>query len=55
MPNIHYNISLPFEKEPNMVITDPKKQILTRTGAAFIKNGYNVKVFDFADSENSLC
>jgi membrane protein, putative (traD/traG family) len=55
MPNIHYNISLPFEKEPNMVITDPKKQILTRTGAAFIKNGYNIKVFDFADSENSLC
>ncbi|WFQ93036.1 type IV secretory system conjugative DNA transfer family protein [Mycoplasma feriruminatoris] len=55
LPNLHYNASLPFDEKPNMVITDPKKQILSRTGEMFVNKGYNVKVFDFSDARNSLC
>lgn len=55
LPNLHYNASLSFNEKPNMVITDPKKQILSRTGQMFINKGYNVKVFDFSDARNSLC
>ncbi|MDQ0567621.1 type IV secretory system conjugative DNA transfer family protein [Mycoplasma yeatsii] len=54
IPNIWYNATLPNEKKPNMVITDPKKQILSRTGKMFLENGYNIKVFDFDDSLKSL-
>ncbi|WP_373436781.1 type IV secretory system conjugative DNA transfer family protein [Metamycoplasma equirhinis] len=55
IPNIHYNITLSNQQKPNLVITDPKKQILARTGNIFIENGYEIKVFDFEDSKNSLC
>nr|WP_233752013.1 type IV secretory system conjugative DNA transfer family protein [Mycoplasmopsis agalactiae] len=37
-----------------MVISDPKKQILARTGNIFKQNGYEIKVFDFIDAKNSL-
>ncbi|UWD34771.1 type IV secretory system conjugative DNA transfer family protein [Mycoplasma cottewii] len=54
LPNIWYNATLPDDKKPNMVITDPKKQILARTGKMFLENGYKIKVFDFDDSLKSL-
>ncbi|AGJ90643.1 type IV secretory system conjugative DNA transfer family protein [Mycoplasma putrefaciens] len=54
LPNIWYNATLPYDKKPNMVITDPKKQILFRTGKMFKANDYNIKIFDFEDARKSL-
>ncbi|VEU81683.1 type IV secretory system conjugative DNA transfer family protein [Mycoplasmopsis arginini] len=55
IPNLHYNATLENDKKPNIIITDPKKQILSRTGNMFLENGYNITVFDFNDFQKSLC
>ncbi|MCK8461670.1 type IV secretory system conjugative DNA transfer family protein [Mycoplasma capricolum subsp. capricolum] len=54
LPNIWYNATLAHHLKPNMIITDPKRQILSRTGKMLIENGYNIKVFDFEDAKKSL-
>lgn len=54
IPNLHYNASLENDLKPNIVITDPKKEILKITGEMFLEKGYEIKVFDFIDAKNSL-
>ncbi|MCE6090904.1 type IV secretory system conjugative DNA transfer family protein [Mycoplasmopsis agalactiae] len=54
IPGIDYNANLAQSEKPCMVISDPKKQILARTGNIFKQNGYEIKVFDFIDAKNSL-
>nr|WP_307917890.1 type IV secretory system conjugative DNA transfer family protein [Mycoplasmopsis bovis] len=47
IPSIHYNANLDYKERPNMIISDPKKQILARTGNILKQKGYEIKVFDF--------
>ncbi len=54
IPSIHYNANLDYKERPNMIISDPKKQILARTGNILKQKGYEIKVFDFIDPKNSL-
>ncbi|WP_277870063.1 type IV secretory system conjugative DNA transfer family protein [Metamycoplasma auris] len=54
IPGIVYNANLKDNEKPNLVISDPKKQILKRTGKILKENGYEIKVFDFIDVKNSL-
>ncbi|WP_152414848.1 type IV secretory system conjugative DNA transfer family protein [Metamycoplasma auris] len=54
IPGIDYNANLDKNEKPCMVISDPKKQILARTGNIFKQNGYEIKVIDFIDIKNSL-
>ncbi|MGZ9756855.1 type IV secretory system conjugative DNA transfer family protein [Mycoplasma sp. 4423] len=54
LPNILYNINLPVNNRPNMVIIDPKKEILSFTGKRFEEQGYKIYVIDFASPVNSL-
>ena len=54
------SISLPFAElmsrsklGASMVITDPKKEIYYKTAATFRDQGYNIKVIDFTDFNNT--
>ncbi len=38
-----------------MVITDPKAEILRKTGAFLLAQGYEVRVFDLIDPSASFC
>lgn len=55
IPNIYYNALLEDKNKPCFLITDPKKDILARTGNILKSNGYDVLVFDLANSHKSLC
>ena len=39
----------------NMVITDPKGELAKKCGHMLMKHGYEVKVFDISNPENSIC
>ncbi|MBU4693439.1 type IV secretory system conjugative DNA transfer family protein [Mycoplasma zalophidermidis] len=52
--NIRRNASLPENKKPNLVITDPKGELLQATGGILKENGYDIKLFDFDDMYNSV-
>lgn len=39
----------------SMVITDPKAEILRKTGAFLLAQGYEVRVFDLIDPSASFC
>ena len=39
----------------SMVITDPKAELLRKTGGVLERNGYEVRVFDLINPENSWC
>ena len=39
----------------SMVITDPKAELLRKTGGVLEKNGYEVRVFDLINPETSWC
>lgn len=54
IPNIYRNSNLEESQKPCFVITDPKKQILQRTGNQLEQNGYDVIVFDLANSNTSI-
>ena len=40
---------------PNMVITDPKAELLRKTGGLLEKKGYEVRVFDLINPDTSFC
>ncbi|ENY69891.1 Hypothetical protein MBVG_2610 [Mycoplasmopsis bovigenitalium 51080] len=52
--NIRRNASLSSAKKPHMVITDPKGELLKATGTILKDNGYDIRLFDFEDSHNSV-
>lgn len=54
VPNIYYNANLSEENRPCFVITDPKKEILERTGGVLAKNGYDIYVFDLNNADTSI-
>ncbi|UUD34835.1 type IV secretory system conjugative DNA transfer family protein [Mycoplasmopsis caviae] len=54
IPNIIRNAQLPEEKRPCFVVTDPKGDILQRTGEVLKENGYIIKLFDLDDPDNSV-
>ncbi|WP_416322103.1 type IV secretory system conjugative DNA transfer family protein [Mycoplasmopsis felis] len=54
LPNILYNINLLDEYKPNLVIIDPKKELISFTGKRIEDNGYKIYVIDFEDTLNSL-
>ena len=39
----------------SMVITDPKAELLRKTGGVLERNGYEVRVFDLINPETSWC
>ena len=45
----------PDGKGCSLVITDPKAEILRKTGAYLIRQGYEVRVFDLIDPSASFC
>ena len=45
----------PAGKGCSLVITDPKAEILRKTGAYLIRQGYEVRVFDLIDPNASFC
>lgn len=45
----------PAGKGCSLVITDPKAEILRKTGAYLIRQGYEVRVFDLIDPSASFC
>ena len=54
------SISLPFaelmarsKQKPSMVITDPKKEIYYATAASFRDEGYDIKIIDFTNFQNT--
>ncbi|QGZ97984.1 TraM recognition domain-containing protein [Mycoplasma sp. NEAQ87857] len=53
LPNIIYNSSLEKEKKSLMVISDPKGEILNKTGNHLKNQGYTIKVVDLFDYKNS--
>lgn len=54
LPNIHYNANLSYEEKPNFVITDPKGEILARTGNFLKENDYQILVFDLDNAKKSI-
>ena len=49
--------AIPNNPPPNcsMVITDPKAELLRKTGGVLERNGYEVRVFDLINPETSWC
>ena len=45
----------PDGKGCSLVLTDPKSEILRKTGAYLIRQGYEVRVFDLIDPSASFC
>lgn len=45
----------PAGKGCSLVITDPKAEILRKTGRYLLRQGYEVRVFDLIDSSASFC
>ncbi|WP_051622799.1 type IV secretory system conjugative DNA transfer family protein [Mycoplasmopsis primatum] len=54
IPNICRNALLKDSEKPNFIITDPKGEILQKTGRFLQDNGYTVKVFDFENYQVSV-
>ncbi|MCS4537160.1 type IV secretory system conjugative DNA transfer family protein [Mycoplasma sp. CSL7475-4] len=52
--NIVRNASLSDDKKANMVIIDPKQELLEATGGILKKQGYDVKLFDLDNPNNSV-
>lgn len=54
LPNILYNINLDEEYRPNLIINDPKREIITFTGKRLKEQGYKIYVIDFENTKKSL-
>ncbi|KEZ23241.1 type IV secretory system conjugative DNA transfer family protein [Ureaplasma diversum] len=54
IPNLYYNAALDYEDKPIFVITDPKKDILRRTGKHLEDNGYELIVFYLDNYKQSV-
>ena len=54
LPNIIYNSALDFEHKPNLVITDPKKEIIKFLGSKLEQNDYKVYAIDFSEPQKGL-
>ncbi|SMC20566.1 type IV secretory system conjugative DNA transfer family protein, partial [Mycoplasmopsis agassizii] len=52
--SIYYNCALVDENKPNMIITDPKGELLSLQGNRLINNGYDIKVLDLNDARYSI-
>ncbi|WP_153986905.1 type IV secretory system conjugative DNA transfer family protein [Metamycoplasma hominis] len=54
LPNIEFMAQLDYSKKPNLIISDPKKEIIKFTGGLLTENDYKIYVIDFSDPKLSL-
>jgi hypothetical protein len=45
---------LGYENKPNMIITDPKQEIIQFVGKTLENNDYKIYTIDFSNPEKSL-
>ena len=54
IPNIEFMAHLGYENKPNMIITDPKKEVIQFVGKTLENNDYKIYTIDFSNPEKSL-
>ena len=54
LPNV-LQCAMPTDEGCSMIVTDPKSEILRKTGNALIEAGYEVRVFDLLNPDASFC